>query len=125
MVENPLWDYFWRGVKQNSSMYISYCKGCVAVELQKTGATASTLTQDTAAFKAACQAVGNTRGEKHAWIAHILGGKTPCPNASAEARAEATLQKTGSSSGSSQKRQRTESTPADASEPPPKKHSRR
>ncbi|KAJ7730528.1 ribonuclease H-like domain-containing protein [Mycena metata] len=127
MAENPLWDYFWHGAKQNSSMYMSYCKGCVAVELQKTGATASTLTQDTAAFKAgeidvkACQAVGNTRGEKHAWIAHILGGKTPCPNASAEARAEATLQKTGSGSGSSQKRQRTEFTPADASEPPPKK----
>ncbi|KAJ6610271.1 hypothetical protein B0H10DRAFT_1953978 [Mycena sp. CBHHK59/15] len=90
MVENPLWDYFWRGAKQNSSMYMSYCKGCVAVELEKTGATASTLTQDTAAFKA-------------------------------EATAEATLQKTGS--GSSQKRQRTESnsTPADVSEPPPKK----
>jgi hypothetical protein len=52
MVENPLWDYFWRGAKQNSSMYMSYCKGCVAVELEKTGATASTLTQDTAAFKA-------------------------------------------------------------------------
>jgi hypothetical protein len=137
MVENPLWDYFWRGAKQNSSMYMSYCKGCVAVELEKTGATASTLTQDTAAFKAgeisakgkypktdylkACQAVGNTRGEKHAWIAHILGGKTPCPYASAEATAEATVQKTGS--GSSQKRQRTESnsTPADVSEPPPKK----
>ncbi|KAJ6558702.1 hypothetical protein B0H10DRAFT_1967262 [Mycena sp. CBHHK59/15] len=74
-------------------MYMSYCKGCVAVELEKTGATASTLTQDTAAFKAACQAVGNTRGEKHAWIAHILGGKTPCPYASAEATAEATLRK--------------------------------
>ncbi|KAJ7926522.1 hypothetical protein B0H13DRAFT_2313418 [Mycena leptocephala] len=27
MVENPLWDYFWRGAKQNSSMYMSYCKG--------------------------------------------------------------------------------------------------
>ncbi|KAJ7790851.1 hypothetical protein B0H13DRAFT_2519655, partial [Mycena leptocephala] len=121
MVENPLWDYFWCGAKQNSSMYMSYCKGCVAVELEKTGATASTLTQDTTAFKAAFQAVGNTRGEKHAWIAHILGGKTPCPYASAEATAEATLQRTGS--GSSQKRQRTESdsTPADVSEPPPKK----
>ncbi|KAJ6590923.1 hypothetical protein B0H10DRAFT_1960903 [Mycena sp. CBHHK59/15] len=52
MVENPLWDYFWRGPKQNSSMYMSYCKGCVAMELEKTGTTASTLTQDTAAFKA-------------------------------------------------------------------------
>ncbi|KAJ6471331.1 ribonuclease H-like domain-containing protein [Mycena sanguinolenta] len=95
--------------------------GCVAVELEKTGATAGTHTQDTAAFKAACQAVGSTCGEKNAWIAHILGGKTPCPYASAEATAEATLQKTGS--GSSQKRQRTESnsTPADGSEPPPKK----
>ncbi|KAJ6629071.1 ribonuclease H-like domain-containing protein [Mycena sp. CBHHK59/15] len=106
-------------------MYMSYCKGCVAVELEKTGTMASTLTQDTAAFKAgeisAKGNCGNTRGEKHAWIAHILGGKTPCPYASAEATAEATLQKTGS--GSSQKRQRTESnsTPADVSEPPPKK----
>ncbi|KAJ7930240.1 hypothetical protein B0H13DRAFT_2309709 [Mycena leptocephala] len=98
MVDNPILDYFWRGAKQNSSMYMSYCKGCVAVELEKTGAMASTLTQDTAAFKAACQAVGNTCGEKHAWIAHILGGKTPCPYASAEATAEATLQKTGSGS---------------------------
>ncbi|KAJ6603705.1 hypothetical protein B0H10DRAFT_1957768 [Mycena sp. CBHHK59/15] len=121
MVENPLWDYFWRGAKQNSSMYMSYCKGCVAVELEKTGATTNTLTQDTAAFKAACQAVGNTHREKHAWIAHILGGKTPCPYALAEAMAEATLQKTGS--GSSQKQQWTESnsTPADVSEPPLKK----
>jgi hypothetical protein len=137
MVENPLWDYFWRGAKQNSSMYMSYCKGCVAVELEKTGTVASTFMHDTAVFKAgeisakgkypktdyleACQAVGNTRGEKHAWIAHILGGKTPCPYASAEATAEATLQKMGS--GSSQKRQRTESNsiPADVSETPPKK----
>jgi hypothetical protein len=51
MVENPLWDYFWRGAKQNSSMYMSHCKGCVALELEKTGATASTLTQDTEEYQ--------------------------------------------------------------------------
>ncbi|KAJ6618053.1 hypothetical protein B0H10DRAFT_1947851 [Mycena sp. CBHHK59/15] len=55
------------------------------MELERNGATANTLTQDTAAFEAACQAVGNTNGEKHAWIAHILGSKTRCPYTSAEA----------------------------------------
>jgi hypothetical protein len=33
----------------------------------------------------ACQSAGSVRGEKSALVAHILGGKEPCVNASAEA----------------------------------------
>ncbi|KAJ7784179.1 ribonuclease H-like domain-containing protein [Mycena metata] len=121
MVENPLAVFFHRGELQNKKMYYTYCKACVAEELKRAGATSTTLTQGNQAFKDACTAVGSTRGEKNAWIAHILGGRIPCPYASAEATAEATLQRTGSQS---EKRQRTESTPTaaiDASAPPPKK----
>ncbi|KAJ7779844.1 ribonuclease H-like domain-containing protein [Mycena metata] len=121
MVENPLAVFFHRGELQNKKMYYTYCKACVTEELKRAGATSTTLTQGNQAFKDACTTVGSTRGEKNAWIAHILGGRSPCPYASAEATAEATLQRTGSQS---EKRQRTESTPtaaADASAPPPKK----
>ncbi|KAJ7814318.1 hypothetical protein B0H14DRAFT_3149453 [Mycena olivaceomarginata] len=97
MVANPLSAFFHRGDAQNKSMYFTYCKTCVTEELKKRGATATTLQT----FKD----VGSTRGEKSAWIAHILGGRTPCLYASAEATAEATLQRR------SQKRAQTESTP--------------
>ncbi|KAJ7899166.1 hypothetical protein B0H14DRAFT_3124190 [Mycena olivaceomarginata] len=92
------------------SFTVSVNSTCVTEELKKRGATATTLQT----FKD----VGSTRGEKSAWIAHILGGRTPCLYASAEATAEATLQR------GSQKHARTESTPTtatDVPEPSPKK----
>ncbi|KAJ7448068.1 hypothetical protein B0H11DRAFT_1929312 [Mycena galericulata] len=52
------------------------------------GATMS----DTQTFQQdACAAVGSTRGEKTAWISHLIGGKhkEACPHASPEAKADA------------------------------------
>ncbi|KAJ6504514.1 ribonuclease H-like domain-containing protein [Mycena vulgaris] len=40
-----------------------------------------------------CAAVGHTLSTKNAWIAHLIGGKAACQNASAEAKADATAQR--------------------------------
>ncbi|KAJ7893110.1 hypothetical protein B0H14DRAFT_3125885 [Mycena olivaceomarginata] len=78
---------------ESKSMYFTYCKACVTEELKKRGATATTLQTFKTLMRKACAAGGSTQGEKSAWIAHILGGRTPCLYASAEATAEATLQR--------------------------------
>ncbi|KAJ7157411.1 ribonuclease H-like domain-containing protein [Mycena filopes] len=119
VAENPLSAFFHRGKLQNKNMYFNYCKACVAEELKKAGATATSLTQGKQAFDAACAAVGHTRGEKNAWIAHILGGVTPCPYAPADAKAEATLQRNKSQT--TTKRPRTDSTATDVAAPLAKK----
>ncbi|KAJ7513130.1 hypothetical protein B0H11DRAFT_2303374 [Mycena galericulata] len=83
-----LQQYFYQGItKQNVSHYHTYCKACVKHHLDGMGATMS----DTQTFQDACAAVGSTRGEKTAWISHLIGGKhkEACPHASPEAKADA------------------------------------
>ncbi|KAJ6550699.1 hypothetical protein B0H10DRAFT_2242632 [Mycena sp. CBHHK59/15] len=122
MASTPLKEYFWRGEKQNSSMYHTYCKACVAHHLDSAGTTTADLAQSSEEFKEACKAVGSTRGEKLAWVAHLIGGKAACPHASEEAKRAATAQRQGVAKDSeSKKRPRTTSSISDAPVPPPKK----
>ncbi|KAJ6579862.1 hypothetical protein B0H10DRAFT_2235560 [Mycena sp. CBHHK59/15] len=122
MASTPLKEYFWRGEKQNSSMYHTYCKACVAHHLDSAGTTTADLAQSSEEFKEACKAVGSTRGEKLAWIAHLIGGKAACPHASEEAKRAATAQRQGVAKDSeSKKRPQTTSSISDAPVPPPKK----
>ncbi|KAJ7154126.1 ribonuclease H-like domain-containing protein [Mycena filopes] len=132
MVENPLGAWFHRGELQNKKMYLTYCKPCVAEQLKTAGATATTLTQDTEAFKdgepiLAVILLPNSQVKLVLWLVlpgvkkmpglHIyLAARSHAANASAEATEEATRQRNGS-----QKRARTESTAAEVPEQPPKK----
>ncbi|KAJ7908024.1 hypothetical protein B0H13DRAFT_2331783 [Mycena leptocephala] len=90
---------------QNSSHWKTYCKGCVDHHLITIKAArvivpvdaATRLLTDAADFGVACTRAGSVRGQKDAWITHVLGsldGKTslPCAWASAGAKAEATTQ---------------------------------
>ncbi|KAJ6549409.1 ribonuclease H-like domain-containing protein [Mycena vulgaris] len=100
MATNALWAYFHRGEKQNTSQWLTYCKGCVANQQQILRDNGTYDDMDFRAkgqsFRDACAAAGSVRGDKAAWIPHILGsgrGKIPCPHASAQAKAEATSQR--------------------------------
>ncbi|KAJ7746676.1 ribonuclease H-like domain-containing protein [Mycena metata] len=119
-----LWPHFHRGVKQNDSQYITYCKACVAHELAATGATASNLTKDSQAFKD-----GSQHGEKSVMIAHLIGGRVECPHASNAAKAVATTvcketkDTKSTKDPESKKHTRTDSTGSpDVSQPLKKKH---
>ncbi|KAJ7437683.1 hypothetical protein B0H11DRAFT_622035 [Mycena galericulata] len=97
MSTGSLWPYFWKGQLQNSSQYFSYCKGCVENRRQNLHTLDPTYDDDDfvargQTFVDACQYVGSTRGDKKAWIPHILGGKgiAACAYASPAAIAEAT-----------------------------------
>ncbi|KAJ6461535.1 ribonuclease H-like domain-containing protein [Mycena vulgaris] len=100
MATNALWAYFHRGEKQNTSQWLTYCKGCIANQQQILRDNGTYDDMDFRAkgqsFRDACAAAGSVRGDKAAWIPHILGsgrGKMPCPHASAQAKAEATSQR--------------------------------
>ncbi|KAJ6620892.1 hypothetical protein B0H10DRAFT_2432631 [Mycena sp. CBHHK59/15] len=111
------------GQMQNKSHKITYCKGCVDHRLQSVGATAADLINSSQAFKDACAFVTPTRGEKSAWIAHILGGDAPCLHAHPEAKALATTLrkelKASKDKSSEKKRTRADSTATPG--PPSKK----
>ncbi|KAJ7653902.1 ribonuclease H-like domain-containing protein [Mycena polygramma] len=127
----PLSDYFHRGTKQNSSHYHTYCKACVKHHLDGVGATAADLIEGSQAFKDACTAVGNTRGDKLPWVTHILGGQgaTACVHASAQAKEAAVVvrkelkqkaeSKEKEKGTESKKRSRTQSNVANESADPP------
>ncbi|KAJ6548268.1 hypothetical protein B0H10DRAFT_1969220 [Mycena sp. CBHHK59/15] len=102
---NPLWDFFHRGVKQNQAHWKTYCKGCVKSIWKMP----------------VCTAVGHVISVKSSWIAHILGGKTACTNASVEAKAEATAQRKETSDAKELKKHPRSATP-DPMELLPKKH---
>ncbi|KAJ6620501.1 hypothetical protein B0H10DRAFT_1946047 [Mycena sp. CBHHK59/15] len=51
MASTPLKEYFWRGEKQNSSMYHTYCKDCVAHHLDGARTTTANLAQSSEEFK--------------------------------------------------------------------------
>ncbi|KAJ6484889.1 ribonuclease H-like domain-containing protein [Mycena sanguinolenta] len=87
---STMWSYFYKGkVKQNTSHWNTYCKGCVKHEqklLQDAG------TKGHRFLPATCERAGSVRGDKSPWITHILGGKdiSPCPHASDAAKKLAT-----------------------------------
>ncbi|KAJ6460569.1 ribonuclease H-like domain-containing protein, partial [Mycena sanguinolenta] len=94
---STMWSYFYKGkVKQNTSHWNTYCKGCVKHEqklLQDAGTYDSAdWLKEGPSFLAACERAGSVRGDKSPWITHILGGKdiSPCPHASDAAKKLAT-----------------------------------
>lgn len=116
---NPLWAYFHRGEKMNTTHFRSYCVACVENQRQL---KRNDPTYDDANFQArgqcfrdgessqasrgvhaealilifeACENAGYVRGMKNSMIAHILGtAQIPvCKYASEEARVEATNQR--------------------------------
>ncbi|KAJ6628155.1 ribonuclease H-like domain-containing protein [Mycena sp. CBHHK59/15] len=90
---NPLWDFFHRGVKQNQAHWKTYCKGCVKKHVEDAGSPMTDIITRGQSYLDACTAVGHVISVKSSWIAHILGGKTACPNAFVEAKAKATAQR--------------------------------
>ncbi|KAJ6543312.1 hypothetical protein B0H10DRAFT_1970455 [Mycena sp. CBHHK59/15] len=90
---NPLWDFFHRGVKQNQAHWKTYCKGCVKKHMEDPGSPMTDIITRGQSYLDVCTAVGHVISVKSSWIAHILDGKTACPNASVEAKAEATAQR--------------------------------
>ncbi|KAJ6624566.1 ribonuclease H-like domain-containing protein [Mycena sp. CBHHK59/15] len=122
-VQNPLWDYFHPGPKQNSSHFTAFCKGCVKHHLHRlkearpdTGIVdaATALIWKEQEFAQAKTATVGIRGEKISFITHILGKRRAsgagCPYASAEAKTEAKTQRTAEA--------------ASKAEEPSKKHAR-
>ncbi|KAJ6610935.1 hypothetical protein B0H10DRAFT_1953428 [Mycena sp. CBHHK59/15] len=85
------------------------------------GTTLVTLELFDSSLNPACTAVGHTISLKGPWIAHILGGRTTCPNASVEAKAEATAQRKEASEAKEVKKHPRSDTP-DPTEPKAKKH---
>ncbi|KAJ3734617.1 ribonuclease H-like domain-containing protein [Lentinula guzmanii] len=101
MSSNPLWKYFHKLDKQNSSHYATRCKFCIqhfqessAAEFKERldgadDATKLEIVKEQSKYNlTACHASPNVRGEKHAFIAHLIGNKQvcACQYASKEAR---------------------------------------
>ncbi|KAF5343814.1 hypothetical protein D9758_016207 [Tetrapyrgos nigripes] len=115
---NPLWAFFHKGERKNSTQHETWCKACVK-HYQDLGAHTleeSIRNEDEAtkyqrreqAFIDACTMAGALRGEKTVFITHILGkrrSKTcqPCPYASEEAREEAQRQRDSENNSASSK----------------------
>ena len=122
---NPLWEYFYRGKKQNNSHFATYCKACVHHFQAETRTAYETRIEDADEAKKfaekqkwfddgehylypkymietkyplplkVCKAAKSVRGEKTAFIAHLIGScqNPPCPYASPEAKDEANAQR--------------------------------
>lgn len=98
--KGTMWDFFWKGDKQNSNMYKAHCLGCIHHQMgnvQLSNTNTLDLSNETVLTNSvlnllirylntnsiiACQAVGSVLGEKKAMIAPILGGQASCPHAS-------------------------------------------
>jgi len=119
MSATSLWPFFHRGEKQNLSHYTAFCKACVAhhksilekeeLENGEELDAAEQLATEERIFKEgkpnntiplctlflisfeACVLSGKTRGEKSAFVAHILGGRgvPACPFATKDAKSQA------------------------------------
>ncbi|KAK7042800.1 ribonuclease H-like domain-containing protein [Favolaschia claudopus] len=94
-----MWSHFYKATwkdKQNSSHYVSYCKGCVKREKQRLQVNGTfdqaDWTAEGQSFRDACEQTTGVRGAKEPWVTHILGGRTStaCPHASEAAIQEAT-----------------------------------
>ncbi|KAJ7115715.1 hypothetical protein C8R44DRAFT_739463 [Mycena epipterygia] len=109
---NSLADYFFRGEKQNGSLWKNHCKACVTHHMQSAGAPMSDIITQGPAYTA-----GSVLSRKEPRIAHLIGGKTPCAHASAEAKADATAQR---KEFTAKKRTRSDDVP-EVTQPPPKK----
>lgn len=104
-----LWDYFYRGEKQNKSHYKAYCYGCIKhhapdyikhqsnLDLTTLNGenwfpqglhilTINEMSYQYSNKTIACQTAGSVLGEKTAMIAHILGGKQACQYASSDGK---------------------------------------
>ncbi|KAJ6624745.1 ribonuclease H-like domain-containing protein [Mycena sp. CBHHK59/15] len=115
-MSNSLWQYFHKGEKQNGTHFKTFCKACVKHQMESLGAPLSDIVTQGQTFRDACEAVGHTLSHKKAWIAHLIGGKAACLNASAEAKVDAAAQRKQEES---KKRARSHS--PDGTEPAPKK----
>ncbi|KAJ7255617.1 hypothetical protein C8J57DRAFT_1236060 [Mycena rebaudengoi] len=80
--EGALWEFFFKGPKQNASMNEAYCLGCIRhyrrVEDPPNDtdlALKDRLKWEEAAFTAAREEAGHVCGEKSAMIAHLIGRK--------------------------------------------------
>ncbi|KAJ7092992.1 ribonuclease H-like domain-containing protein [Mycena belliarum] len=96
MASIVLKDVFHRAdTMQNSTHWRTHCKACVAHHLDGAGAPVDTVIVRSQAFHDACKAVGEVRGEKTAWIAHLIGGKgtAACSHASADVKAAAAAER--------------------------------
>ncbi|KAJ6607227.1 ribonuclease H-like domain-containing protein [Mycena sp. CBHHK59/15] len=116
-MSNALWAYFYKGEKQNNTHFHTYCKACVKRYMEDAGSPITDILTQGQSFRDACTAVGHTRSDKLAWIAHLIGGKSECGNASAEAKAEARAQREATN-----KKKRPRPATPDTTEPQPKKH---
>ncbi|KAJ6619379.1 ribonuclease H-like domain-containing protein [Mycena sp. CBHHK59/15] len=116
-MSNALWAYFYKGEKQNNTHFHTYCKACVKRHMEDAGSPITDILTQGQSFRDACTAVRHTRSEKLAWIAHQIGGKSECGNASAEAKAEARAQREATN-----KKKRPRPATLDTTEPQPKKH---
>ncbi|KAJ7440696.1 hypothetical protein B0H11DRAFT_2352378 [Mycena galericulata] len=122
MAPKALKDFFYFGGMKNKTMHHTYCKACVDHHLESTGASTADLIEGSQAFKD-----GSTRGEKTAWIAHLIGGKVACPRASKAATDVAKAERQALNDAkeekkSNKKRPRSDSTSSvEVSAPPAKK----
>ncbi|KAF8964926.1 ribonuclease H-like domain-containing protein [Flammula alnicola] len=99
--KNPIWDHFLASEKQNAAHIRAHCRGCIEkcrpagsiVELDDEGN--SKLSSESWVVEACKADVGGVLGVKASMVAHILGGKNPCPNASSAARKTAKAVKKG------------------------------
>ncbi|KAJ7213334.1 hypothetical protein C8J57DRAFT_1256006 [Mycena rebaudengoi] len=93
--EGALWEFFFKGPKQNVSINEAYCLGCIRPHQcvkdppnDTDLVLKDTLKWEEATFTAAHEESGHVRGEKSAMIAHLIGRK-PCPYASSVAKRKA------------------------------------
>ncbi|KAE9386680.1 hypothetical protein BT96DRAFT_998469 [Gymnopus androsaceus JB14] len=119
---NVLWKYFHKGEKQNSAHYATYCLGCLNnakeslredyEERVRDADEATRFNEEQKWFDDACQAVPSVRGDKHAFIAHLIGSKAnkECEHASEEAKSEARAQRHAERDTASKKAPRTTQT---------------
>ncbi|KAH8800134.1 ribonuclease H-like domain-containing protein, partial [Flagelloscypha sp. PMI_526] len=93
-----LGDHFFKRVKGNTTQWRTYCNGCIAAYKERNPINVSAMseaekfTAETQHNEDAMNTMGaGTRGERSAWVVHVLGGKgiEACPNASSTAKKEA------------------------------------
>ncbi|KAF9066635.1 hypothetical protein BDP27DRAFT_1423666 [Rhodocollybia butyracea] len=89
--KGEMWQFFWKGQKENSSHHRAYCLGCVRNQLGHAQLSDDDTLglSDEITFKNACTAVGSVLGERKAMVAHVLGGEKACKHASSPATEKA------------------------------------
>ncbi|KAJ6625403.1 hypothetical protein B0H10DRAFT_1942654 [Mycena sp. CBHHK59/15] len=113
------WMYFHKGGSRISPSITPTARLVSSITLT-VSSQCERITQGPQVFEATCEAVGATRVEKTAWIAHLIGGKVVCPHASDEAKAYTTAWHKELQEKEAKKHAHSPS-PSNAPEPPPKK----